>query len=275
MLNGIPMKKLLSLICVVVLTTLSSLPMHSQQRSKGGLQDKRVMSLLTPLEKVHLCGSEKQEEIAKTRKLTDAEILCVYEGHTVDSIELHGWEWYQSYLFYKDGSLSKYTEANESSSIELFISNHRIVRLVTSEGEEGERGQVKYIPIGNNTYLLQVKTMQGEEVGLGLDGSKITFDDKGRIIAIAYTYDGGESYNVVSKFRYDKFGNARNEEGQLCIPILNHKHLDRCTKLILKRSPTKEYPFVDELTYGLSVDADFISDITIFIKDFNPTIMID
>lgn len=275
MLNGIPMKKLLSLICVVVLTTLSSLPMHSQQRSKGGLQDKRVMSLLTPLEKVHLYGSEKQEEIAKTRKLTDAEILCVYEGHTVDSIELHGWEWYQSYLFYKDGSLSKYTEANESSSLELFISNHRIVRLVTSEVGEGERGQVKYIPIGNNTYLLQIKTMQGEKVGFGLDDSKITFDDKGRIIAIAYTDDGGESYNVVSKFRYDKFGNARNEEGQLCIPILNHKHLDRCTKLILKRSPTKEYPFVDELTYGLSVDADFISDITIFIKDFNPTIMID
>lgn len=97
------MKKLVSLTCVALLILLDSLFALSQRRIESGLQDKRITSMLAQLEKVHLYGSPKQAEIAKTRKVTDAEILCLYEGQTVDSIEHSGYEWYRSYHFYRDG----------------------------------------------------------------------------------------------------------------------------------------------------------------------------
>lgn len=265
------MKKLLSLISVAALIMLSSLSTIAQQRIKGGLQDKRIISLLAPLEKVHLYGSPRQEEIASTRRVTDAEILCLYEGQKVDSIEYSGWEWYRSYHFYRDGSLANYREGGEGYVLELFISDSRIVSAIYGENGDRERCEVRYIPIGMNTYLLQMKTMQGEKVSSALSNSKITFDDKGRVIAIAYTFDDGQSYSFVSKFHYDKFGNARNEQGQLCIPMLNNDgHLETCSKLILRSSTTKDIPYSEGFAYGMDVDSDSMADIAIFVKDFDP-----
>lgn len=264
------MKKLVSLTCVALLILLDSLFALSQRRSESGLQDKRITSMLAQLEKVHLYGSPKQAEIAKTRKVTDAEILCLYEGQTVDSINHSGYEWHRSYHFCRDGSLANYRESGEDYALELVISGNRILSAINSENDEEGRCEVMYIPIGENTYLLQMKTMQGEKVNSGLNDSKITFDNKGRIIAISYTYDYGKSYSVVSKFHYDKFGNARNEQGQLCIPMLNDGHLDTCTKLVLRSSTTLNTPYAEGFAYGMDIESDSMSNITIFIRGFDP-----
>lgn len=264
------MKKSFFLFGVIFLTLLGTLPSLAQQRAKGLLGDKRFTFALSPLEKVHLYGSQKQEEVAKIRKLTDADILCVYEGQTIDSIQNSGWEWYRAYHFYKDGSLARYAEGSEDYFLEIFISGSRIVSLIKRENREEERCQVRYIPIGGNTYLLQMVTMQGEKINSELNGSKVTFDNKGRIIAIAYTYDEGKSYGAISKFRYDQFGNARNEQGQLCIPMLNDRHLDICTKLVLRSSVAFDTPYSEGFVYGMDVDSDSMSNITLFIKDFEP-----
>lgn len=265
----ISMKKLSLLFSLMLLLTFSHLSCFAQQGSKGLLVDKRLATILSPLEKIHFYGSTKQYEIAKIRKLTDAEILCLYEDQMIDSIENSGWEWNQTYHFDKNGKLARYTEEGEGFLTELSFVDGNLVQVINIEHSQKQIGKVTYTPIGGGTYLLQIRDAKGERVFHNLDGSKVTFDAKGHVISIAYTNDEGHSYSTISKFHYDKFGNARNDQGQLCIPMLGDINLSTYTKLIIKESSKADIPYTLNLQYGLDLENDSMSNITLFIRNFD------
>lgn len=262
------MRKLLALSAIVLLTLLHSLPSFGQ----GVLSDKRFTPAFNELKKIHFDGSRKQEEVAKSRKLTDAEIFCMYEGQVIDSINISSLDIDQFYTFNKKGYLTKYQQEGEFAHVVHFNGN----RLTAfTDLDTNTSFSCVYVPLGDNTYRLELRGKGEEKPIFELDSAMIKFNNAGQIVSIRSQNGRVYSYN------YDKFGNARNDKGQLCIPILDNEYTREygyfhvCTNLILRnasmdKNDTSEENIIDKYEFGSNADGiEGTGLITLFIRDFD------